>query len=195
MRHSSTRVVFAYWDALRGDRLSPDRAEIEPSAIRHALADTLMLEIDTAAGHPFRLAGTRLCALFGRELKGSAFVDLWTGAACRDGHALVETVLGETAAVVAGVVATTRADRTVLLELLLLPLRHARRPNSRILGVLSASESPEWLGRDAVADLSLRSLRVIGTAMRHDMSTLLPPSGAFGRPEKRGHLTVYRGGK
>jgi hypothetical protein len=195
MRHSSTRIVFAYWDALRGDRMSPDRAEVEPSAIRHALADTLMLEIDEIAGHPFRLAGTRLCALFGRELKGIAFADLWTGAASRDGRALVDTVLGETAALVAGVAATTQAGRSVVLELLLLPLRHARRPNSRILGVLSASESPDWLGRDAVVDLSLRSLRVIGTAARHDMSTLLPPAGAFGRPARRGHLTVYPGGK
>lgn len=195
MRHNSTRIVFAYWDALRGDRLAPDRAEIEPSHIRDALADALMLEIDETAGHPFRLAGTRLCALFGRELKGFAFADLWTGSASRDGRALVDTVLGETAAVVAGVAATTQSGRTLPLELLLLPLRHARRPNSRILGVLSASETPDWLGRDAVVSLNLRSLRVIGTAMRHDMSTLLPPAGSLGRPERRGHLTVYPGGK
>ena len=97
----------------------------------------------------------------------------------------METVLGETAALVAGVAATTKAGRSIALELLLLPLRHARRPNSRILGVLSASKSPDWLGRDAVVNLSLRSLRVIGTAARHDMSTLLPPAGAFGRPEQR----------
>ena len=69
MKHPSSRDLYAYWNERRGSRLAPERADIEPSAIRQVLGDTFVLAADSVAQHPFRLAGTRLCALFGRELK------------------------------------------------------------------------------------------------------------------------------
>ena len=70
MKHPSNRQLFEYWTKRRGRRSAPERGEIEPGAIRHVLADTFILAFETGAGHPFRIAGTRVCALFGRELKG-----------------------------------------------------------------------------------------------------------------------------
>jgi hypothetical protein len=78
MRHSSVRELFDYWNERRGRRVAPERGDIEPGDIRGVLADTFILAFDPPASHPFRIAGTRVCALFGRELKGEAFVDLWT---------------------------------------------------------------------------------------------------------------------
>ena len=78
MKNASTRLVFEYWDGLRGERAAPERGEIEPGALRHALADTFVLE-NEPIGPVFRLAGTRLCALFGREQRGRAFAALWPG--------------------------------------------------------------------------------------------------------------------
>ena len=69
MKHAATRALYAYWDRCRGDRAAPDRADIEPGAIRHVLGDTFIVTFDAKAGHPFRLAGTRICALFGGELE------------------------------------------------------------------------------------------------------------------------------
>ena len=77
MKHPSNRELFEYWNTRRGRRSAPDRNEIEPGAIRHLLADTFILAFDASGGHPFRLAGTRVCALFGRNLKGASFLDLW----------------------------------------------------------------------------------------------------------------------
>ena len=74
MKHTSTRELFAYWDRRRGRRPAPERGEIEPGPIRRVLGDTFILSFDEPAGHPFRLAGTRVCALFCRELKGEGFV-------------------------------------------------------------------------------------------------------------------------
>src|SRR5262249_18658036 len=76
-RQLSSREREDYWNARRGLRAAPERGEIEPGAIRRALADTFVLAVDRGAGHPFRIAGTRVCAAFGRELKGVAFIDLW----------------------------------------------------------------------------------------------------------------------
>ena len=59
MKNASTRLVFEYWDALRGERSAPERGEIEPGALRHALADTFVLE-NEPIGPVFRLAGTRI---------------------------------------------------------------------------------------------------------------------------------------
>ncbi|MGB9364875.1 MAG: PAS domain-containing protein, partial [Xanthobacteraceae bacterium] len=66
MKQASSRELFGYWAARRGARAAPERGEIEPSAIRRALGDVFILEFDRRSGHPFRLAGTRVCALFGR---------------------------------------------------------------------------------------------------------------------------------
>ena len=46
MKHPSTRALYAYWDEKRGGRPAPDRADIDPAAIRHALGDTFMLAAD-----------------------------------------------------------------------------------------------------------------------------------------------------
>ena len=80
MKHPASRELFAYWDERRGKHSAPERADIEPGAIRQVLSDAFILALDGGAGHPFRLAGTRVCALFGRELKGEPFIGLWAGA-------------------------------------------------------------------------------------------------------------------
>ncbi|HEY0354137.1 MAG TPA: PAS domain-containing protein, partial [Enterovirga sp.] len=65
MKHATSRMLFSYWDSLRGERAAPERSDVEPGAIRHILADTFILGIDGEAGATFRLAGTRCSALFG----------------------------------------------------------------------------------------------------------------------------------
>ena len=80
MKHASTREVFDYWNERRGERVAPERYDIDPGAIRRALGDTFILSFDPKAGPQFRLAGTRLCALLCRELKGEAFLNLWAKA-------------------------------------------------------------------------------------------------------------------
>ena len=80
MKHAASQELYAYWEERRGQRPAPERAEIEPGAIRQVLSDAFILALDDRAGHPFRLAGTRVCALFGRELKGERFIGLWAAA-------------------------------------------------------------------------------------------------------------------
>ena len=75
MKHAASRELYTYWQALRGRRPAPQRAEIEPGAIRHVLSEAFIVALDRGAGYPFRLAGTRVCALFGRELKGESFLE------------------------------------------------------------------------------------------------------------------------
>src|SRR5690606_39909384 len=77
MRHEGTVALFQYWNRLRDGRPAPRRTEIEPVDIKSLLADTYIIETDARGEAVFRLAGTRLCATFGRELKSFAFTSLW----------------------------------------------------------------------------------------------------------------------
>ena len=60
MKHPSSRAFYAYWDEKRAGARAPDRSEIEPAAVRELLGDIFVLSYDSAAGYPFRVAGTRL---------------------------------------------------------------------------------------------------------------------------------------
>src|SRR6185295_12220787 len=74
----SIQTLFNYWDQLRAGRIAPNRLEIEPSRIADILAETFMLERIDARTYQFRLAGTRLCELFGSELRGKNFLEGWS---------------------------------------------------------------------------------------------------------------------
>ena len=77
MKQNGSMALFQYWNRLRDGRPAPKRTEIEPADIKGLLADTFILERDSRGEAVFRLAGTRLCATFGRELKGFSFPSLW----------------------------------------------------------------------------------------------------------------------
>jgi len=51
MKHAASRELYAYWEERRGQRPAPERTDIEPGAIRQALSDTFILELDAADGH------------------------------------------------------------------------------------------------------------------------------------------------
>ena len=48
------------------------------------------------------------------------------------------------------------------LELLLLPLRHYGRTDTRLLGALAANEPPNWMGTRALRHLELGTYRFVG---------------------------------
>lgn len=202
MKHPTSRLLHAYWDCLRGERAAPERSEIEPGEIRNLLADSLILEIEPSRRHAsVRLAGTRLCALFGRELRGSAFSDLWgdaEGDAAQGSWRLVETVAMDTVGVVAGLKGHTARGETIDLELLLLPLRHRGRTQARMLGALSPHCVPAWLGLHPVTRVEVMSLRVLGSAAIPDAAELpadMPAPANDPLPVRRGHLMVHEGGR
>ncbi len=200
MKHPATQSLYAYWDSIRGDRLAPERAEIDPTAIRHLLADTFMLEVDPEGRHPFRLAGTRVCALFGRELKDESFSALWLsedGARGHEGDALVRTVCDEAQGAVAGVLGASAGDRHIDIEMLLLPLRHAGKTHARVLGCLSPATMPTWFGLQPIDRLVLRSFRVIrGRVPASALGRVEPPLPAPSVvAQRRGHLRVLEGGR
>jgi hypothetical protein len=192
MKHPSTRELFDYWNARRGFRPAPERSEIEPGAIRRVLADTFILGTDPVIGHPFRIAGTRVCAIFGRELKGVAFTDLWREASRPSVRELLAVVSTETVGVVAGASAHSCEGALLKLEFLALPLAQRDGANGRILGALAPTETPYWLGTSGLGPLTLGSIRYLGT--QTSRATAPPPSLTAANARRRHGLVVYDGG-
>src|SRR5213080_4278882 len=106
MKHPSSREFFAYWDEKRGLARAPDRSEIEPGAVRELLGDIFVLGYHPAAGYPFRVAGTRVCALLGCDQKGASFSRLFIPQCRREIEDIVGAVAEEMLGAVAGLSAT-----------------------------------------------------------------------------------------
>ncbi len=202
MKHATSRELYDYWDRIRDGQPAPIRSEIEPSDIRRILADTFILEVIDRERYLVRLAGTRMCALYGREIKGSQFLDLWRDDD-RQAVATLATAVCEDAAgaVVSAALFGTR-DRTLNCEFLMLPLRHGGPTYDRILGSCAAFERPYWFGSEPIIRQRIASLRLIWPDDRPrfmrpfaERRTPLPPPIHTGNPRQHGHLFVHDGGK
>jgi hypothetical protein len=193
MKHPSARAVFDYWNKKRGSRPAPARADIDPTEIRHALSDTFMLAADFVDQLRFRLAGTRVCALFGREIKGEAFSALWSESSRKSIDDLLANVNNQATGAVAGLTARAEDGAEADLELLLLPLAHVGHARIRALGVLAPIIPPYWIGAKPVLELALGTLRHIGPDADNGLAPRFVPAAAGSRV--RHGFVVYSGGR
>ncbi|KQZ78231.1 hypothetical protein ASD64_12870 [Mesorhizobium sp. Root157] len=202
--------LFQYWNRLRDGRPAPRRTEVEPADIKTLLADTFILEKDTRGEAVFRLAGTRLCATYGRELKGFSFPSLWRSKDQRIVSRLIDGVFEKRSVVLITYAGTSRNKRSVELELLALPLDGGAE-NLRCLGVVSPAEKPFWLGADPIIDAYIDSVRIIDPDKEHvflgnrpaiSVPELAPTEldstetlAGYGRARRIRHLVVLDGGR
>lgn len=208
MQQEATNALFHYWNRLRDGRPAPLRNEIEPADIKRLLADTFILEADGRGEAIFRLAGTRLCAIYGRELKGFAFPSLWRARDHKVLFRLVGGVFRENSVATVGFNGMSNSSRSIAFEMVLLPL-DAGRDSSRCLGLITACERAYWLGADPIVDSQVQSVRVIdpdrdplflknrpSVALGDPMSDTSPtrPFGP-GIPRRVRHLVVLDGGR
>jgi hypothetical protein len=209
MRQDGSIKLFQYWNRLRAGRPAPRRTEVEPADIKALLGDTFILENDVRGEAVFRLAGTRLCAIYGRELKGFAFSSLWGDRDRRMVGRLVHNVLHENSVLLIAYEAISRGGRRVPVELLLLPLAGGEE-SRRALGVATTTDKPYWLGADPIVDSTLEAVRVIdpdretvpGSRASIDVPTLAPNdigsethTDALTGIRRIRHLVVFPGGR
>ncbi len=203
MRHATSRELFAYWDRIRDGETAPRRGDVEPGEIRRILADTFILEVVGRGDYLVRLAGTRMCSLYGREIKGAPFLGLWSDEDRETIVTIVSGVCQDAAGAVIDVDLVSARGRSVASEFLLLPLRHGAASRDRILGSCAAHRRPYWFGTDPIVRQTITASKLVwpdehprGFGRDQSRFVSLPP--AFfrsGGGRRHGHLYVVDGGK
>lgn len=171
MRHPATQALYAYWNEVRGERPAPRRLEIQPARIADVLLDTFILERADNGTFRFRLAGTRVAARFGLDLKAQDFLACWG-----DGdRALLEHHLADIAdlghvglftgeAELPGEAPDTGSRRSYAFELLILPLMHTGQTIDRLLCLLVPLEDAEAGRATAIRRLRLMAAEAVRPA-------------------------------
>ena len=210
MRFEATKQLYSYWLNLKGSRMAPERSEIEPSDIRNLLGDTFILEVNHDAKYViYRLAGSRLCAAYGRELKGEGYLVAWNEEDNLDILHAVTKVYSNFMPCLIGYLGQTEQKRFIQMETLLLPLLPLSDNTARILGISSPVKTPFWLGAEPIVTNKLRSLRQLSNtqAQKDNKESQIPaPPMQFDETANQpqtsnkplgnvSHLTLIDGGK
>lgn len=167
MRNQASRRIFDYWTDLRRNRAAPLRTEIDPAALRHLLPHLFIATVGSEGLSTFRLAGTRICDLFGRELRGAAFAEAWLEDDRQRAIEIVYNVIHYEQPALLDVFASdsdTRHDY----EMLLLPVRSfAEVRSDRVLGALLPHGSPYLATRLPAPGLSLENWTFLDGQDKH----------------------------
>jgi hypothetical protein len=206
MQTKTALHLYDYWMRRRGSREMPLRREIEPGDIAPILPDLFIVEHSRSADPRFRLAGTRLCAHFGRELRGGGFDGLFAPDLRNRIARITENVMAHRAPAVMMVTAYDGNGESTEAEIILLPLASSGRIADRIIGAFSpvASSRP---GPIPFRYVTLDKLAVIDTArenafLRSRPPIAMPTSIMAVRPAGLGetvrkvlHLRIFEGGR
>lgn len=214
MSNPGTTELFLYWNRIRDGQPAPLRTQIEPVDIRTHLADTFILEQGFGKGVTFRLAGTRVCAIYGRELKNHSFFSLFSLGDISLVKRLVTSCFVEKTVCQVTFDGISRSRKVLGFDAIFLPLATSAE-SARLFGAVFPTEKPYWLGADPITESRLTSVRVIDpdkelVFLNNRPKVTVPPIGpalenisgpqalAPANPanaRRVGHLTVISGGK
>jgi hypothetical protein len=177
--HPSSRALFRYWEKARGERSAPDRRDIDLKQIRDVVRWLCILEREPVRqSYRWRLAGTGVCRIFGRELTGDSVFRNWDRFEQQMLSGLLDQVLGTLQPSVSRIRAVTQSGEQLGLELTALPMLPERGFVPHIFGALVPFREPDWLGADPLVSFSLSAVKVIWTepVPGEDLSPIRPRS-------------------
>jgi hypothetical protein len=194
MRHQTTETVFHYFNGLRAGRSAPLRKEIDPSALTTVLPDLFILEKARDGIVRFRLAGTRVCTVLGREMRESPFHDVWDPSSRHRMRLAADTVLANRNAIEVAVTGVADDGTVLALEMLMLPLLSRIDRCDRIFGSLVVLDQPPPLDpvwrQLSPADMAFAP---VGSPWPSQPGETIGVMG--GLATRFGHLRVFEGGK
>lgn len=206
MQTKPVAALYDYWTRQRGDRAVPLRSAIEPADIAPILPDIFILEHNHLADPGFRLAGTRLCAQFGRELKGAAFDMLFAPDLRTRVARIAENVMAHGAPAIMQITLVDGTLQTTEAEIALLPMATKGKSADRIIGALAplpgqpmplAAFRYATLGALSVIDPS-RARGFAGGRPAIPMPTsimAIRPAGLGQTMSRVLHLRIFEGGR
>ncbi len=162
MRTKTSIDIHTYWNRLRGLDAGPLRSDIQPGDVRHILPDLFILERNSAGNPVFRLAGTRVCTYFGRELRTWDFSTLWMRDDIDNARHIASTAMLDRKPVQLIANGLNCYHDDVKLEILLLPIRSSGQCFDRLLGSMSLIMPRRWSSNYTLMGLEIEHCSVIG---------------------------------
>lgn len=129
----------AYWEALRGGRLMPNRAEIDPRGIEQALEYSFIVERIAPGIARLRIAGSHMSDLMGMEVRGMPLTSFITPGSRRQLSDILEEIFETPATCSLQLHSEQKTGMPALdARMVLMPLKSDLGDVSRILGALVA---------------------------------------------------------
>ena len=140
MNFPAISEVRAYWEALRNGRPMPQRKEIDPRGIEHALEFAFILERIAPKAARFRLSGRHLNNLMGMDVRGMPITTFFVPDAREKVSDIVEAVFTNPEIVEIDLAAEQGFGKPLIeAKLLMLPLQGDAGEPDKALGCLVSS--------------------------------------------------------
>ena len=158
MKSNAAKMLYNYWNEIRGARIAPRRFEIEPTSIAGILPETFILQYTDPQSVDFRLSGTLVCDLFAREFRGQSIYSMWHDEdreLLQDG---IVSIVDNGSVLLVEIDGVKKSGREISLEMIMMPLIHGNENITRIIGTISASAyDPNVVTRlDPITSLAIR---------------------------------------
>lgn len=179
--HPGSRALFRYWEAIRGERTAPVRGDIDLKSIKEYVPWLFILDRHAVRqSYSWRLAGTRLCQLWRRNLTGKDFFADWSRFERESALRLLDSVTGAHQPIVMRFRLQTSLGHSIGAELVGLPAIARDGRTTQIFGSIMPFRDIDNLGYDRLTGLELSGARVIWT--EPIPATPAPFTGAHARP-------------
>jgi hypothetical protein len=191
--HPGSRHLFSYWETLRAERACPHREQFEFAPIKHELPDMVVIDRDFLRNSfRYRLAGSRVCALFNTNLTGGNVMEGWDRFETDVISRHFNTGLNQKQPAVIRMRLTTDQGQVVATELIALPVIMRGANRVQLIGGFFPFRAAQSLCHRGIIKRELVSARMIWT--EHQVETAegqtLPPLTSTPR-----NFTLIDGGK
>lgn len=168
MKLTVSRSIVAYWNEIRGMDPAPTRAALKPGPISGLLPDLFILYREKDGTPIFRLAGTRVCALVGRELRQQSFAALFSEDQAHKVRMLVQNVTERLRPLAVTVRPRALDADPVELEMVLLPVLEENHDARVVLGVMAPVNRNATTLLTTLPQLTLEAIEPIPTTGSDD---------------------------
>jgi hypothetical protein len=160
--HPNSSMLFRAFEKMRGKRSAPRREDLDLKQVRKLVPSLFIAEHCASSGDfRWRLAGTAVSALMGREVTGSAVTEGWDRF---EGHAIRRFLSGVSGTHKPGLLRMrflTNNGQWIVAEMFALPLMAADGLSTQVLGGLFTFPDTDLKHFDAVTG---RELMPAGTS-------------------------------
>jgi hypothetical protein len=194
--HPGSRQLFRQWEMLRAERACPTREDFEFAPLKLILPDIVVIDRDFLRNSfKFRLAGTRVCALFNQNLTAANVMNGWDSFESDVMSRHLLTVINQQQPTVVRMRLTTDRGQVIAAELITLPVQMRDSHRIQIIGGLFPFRAAQSLGHSGIVKRELVSARVIWTEHHEPLQRVEPEQSAPPVRQARRDFTLIDGGK